>query len=85
MSTAKDGYVSFFFLIACSLLIISSQELLVAVLEAHGGLSRWNLVEKIRVVLNFYGAALELKGKLTFHKSMELTIRLRNDMPFTSR
>lgn len=38
------------------------QNLLAAVLKAHGGLDRWNRTEKIQLTWNFYGAALEFKG-----------------------
>jgi hypothetical protein len=42
----------------------SSQELLEAVLKAHGGLERWNRTEKIQLTWNFYGFVLEFKGYL---------------------
>jgi hypothetical protein len=53
---------------------VSSQELLAAILEAHGGLDRWNLTEKIQVTCNFYGFALEFKGKWIFLQNIS-TIR----------
>ncbi|KAH8649146.1 hypothetical protein BX600DRAFT_517537 [Xylariales sp. PMI_506] len=39
-----------------------SKDLLTSVLEAHGGIERWNNVASIEVTLNFSGAALARKG-----------------------